>query len=230
MTSRRRRLLVPAISTAFMLPVLLALGTWQVERLYWKRGLLTQIDAAEQRPAVPLPADPTPFAKVVATGHLRRDLAALYGAEVRDERTGPVLGGQLIEPLERADADPVLVDLGWVPQDRWHDLPNSPDEAHIEGYARPPDHPGWFSATDDTRGRLFYTLDPAAIGAALGLTKVAPFTLVALGTTPPAGYPDPARQLPRPANNHLQYAITWYGFALVLLVIFAIYVRNEVRA
>ena len=45
----------------------------------------------------------------------------------------------------------------------------------------PATRPGWFSATDDPAARQFYTLDPAAIGAALGLPRVAPFILVALG-------------------------------------------------
>jgi len=224
-----RRLLVPALSTLAMLAVLLGLGTWQVRRLAWKRGLLAQIDAAEQAPARPLTADPPPFAKVSASGHLRGDLAALYGADVRDERGGPVLGGQLIEPLERPGAEPVLVDLGWVPQDKWRGFVPS-DPARIDGYARPADRPGWFSPADDVRQRLFYTLDPAGIGAALGLSKAAPFILVALGPPPPSGYPDPARHLPRPPNNHLQYALTWYGLAGVLLVVFASYVRKGVRA
>ncbi len=224
-----RRLLVPALSTAAMLIVLLGLGTWQVRRLQWKHGLLAQIDAAEQAPARPLSGTPPPFAKVSASGRLRGDLAVLYGADVRDQPTGPVLGGQLVEPLERPGTVPVLVDLGWVPQDGWRGGAAS-GAATIDGYARPGDRPGWFAPADDPARRLFYTLDPAAIGAALGLAEVAPFTLVALGTTPPAGYPDPARHLPRPPDNHLQYALTWYGLAAVLLVVFASYVRKGVRA
>ena len=51
----------------------------------------------------------------------------------------------------------------------------------VEGYVRPGDTPGLFSATDDPATRQFYTLDPAAIGAALGLPRVAPFILVAHG-------------------------------------------------
>ena len=39
----------------------------------------------------------------------------------------------------------------------------------------------------------------------------------------------PARTLPRPANNHLSYAITWYGLATGLLVIFALYARKVLR-
>ncbi len=224
-----RRLLVPALSTAVMLLILLGLGTWQVRRLAWKRGLLARIDAAEQAPSQPLGANPPPFAKVTASGRLRGDLAALYGADVRDLKAGPVLGGQLIEPLERQGGGPVMVDLGWVPQDTWRGTALS-GTATIDGYARPADRPGWFSPADDPARRLFYTLDPAAIGAAVGEPTVAPFTLVALGATPPSGYPDPAGHLPRPPNNHLQYALTWYGLAAVLVVVFVSYARKGVRA
>lgn len=86
-----------------------------------------------------------------------------------------------------------------------------------------------FAATDDTELRRFYTLDPAAIGAALSLGRVAPFTLVALGPTPPEGYPDPAKRLPRPPNDHLSYAITWYSLAGTLLVVFFVYSRKVLR-
>ena len=229
MTAPARRLLVPALSTLLMLAVLLGLGTWQVRRLAWKRDLLVQIAAAEQAAAIPLPPHPAPFQKVAVQGRLRPDLAALYGAEVRDARGGPVLGGQWIVPLQREGAPPVLVDLGWVPAQRTAPIVLPGGTTTVDGYVRPPDHPGLFSASDDAPERLFYTLDPQAIGAALGLPDVAPFTLVALGPTPPQGWPDPAHALPRPPNDHLQYALTWYGLAVVLLVVFILHARKVLR-
>ncbi len=229
MRGRWRALLVPAASTAAMLGVLLGLGVWQLHRLAWKRQLLAEIAAAEQAPPVPLPAHPSPFRKVAVSGQLRGDARALYGAEVRDGRSGPVLGGQLLVPLVRSGALPVIADLGWVPADRRDTVTLPAGDVTIAGYLRPAEHPGLFSATDNPRARLFYTLDPAAVGAALGFPAVAPFTLVALGAPPPAGLPDPARALPRPPNDHLQYALTWFGLAAVLLGVFAAHVRKVFR-
>lgn len=221
------RLLVPAISTAAMLVVLLGLGTWQVQRLHWKQGLLAQIDAAEARPARQLGDSPQAFAKVSVTGKLRFDLAARYGADVRDTAAGPVSGAQLIVPLERAGSPPLLADLGWVEDHAAPPAARGQGDVVLSGYIRPADHPGWFAAKDDPVGRRFYTLDPAAIGAALGLGTVEPFTLVVLGPPPPGGQtPIPAEHLPRPPNNHLQYAITWYGLAAALVVVFVIYVSK----
>jgi surfeit locus 1 family protein len=235
MTSKVRRLLVPAATTLVMLGVLVGLGTWQVQRLAWKRGLLAQIAEAETRPAIPLPAYPPPFAKVSVTGTLRTDLAALYGAEVRDERNGPVFGGQLIEPLERPGQPPLLVVRGWVRTQSANagppPQPPAAGQVAIEGYVRAPDHAGGFAAKDDVSKRVFYTLDPAAIGAALGLPLVAPYTLVAMG--PPAtqpGQPNPVQHLPRPPNDHLSYAITWYGLAATLVVIFGLFARKVMQS
>ena len=216
-----RRLLWPAVLTTAMLVLALWLGVWQVHRLAWKTALLAEIDRGEAAEPIPLPPNPAPFTKVQAEGRLRGDLTARYGVEVRGTPSGPLLGSQVLRPLERPGADPVIVDLGWMPDGR---LPPQAGHASIVGYVRPPELPVRFGAADDPVGRRFYALDPAAIGASLGLPRVAPFTLVALG--PPGGSPEPAQALPRPANNHLSYALTWFGLAASLLVIFVIHARK----
>jgi len=220
----RRRLLVPAATTLCLLAVLVSLGIWQVERLAWKRGLLAAIDHAEAAPAIPLPADPTQFEKVSVTGRFLPDRAALYAAQVRDTAQGPVLGAQLLMPLQRTDAPTVIVDRGWVPEHA--EIPTPPGIVQVEGYVRAAEHPGLFSATDNPASRHFYTLDPPAIARALQLGPVAPFTLVVLQSGAANAYPAPAEHLPRPPNDHLSYAITWFGLAGVLLVVFGTYVRQ----
>ena len=226
--SPARRLLWPGLTTAAMLALALGLGVWQVQRLAWKTALLADIDRGEAAPAIPLPADPRPFTKVRVTGTLRQDLAALYGIEVRTTAAGPALGAFLLNPLERPGADPVIVDRGWVPSDAPRDA--TPVPATVEGYIRAPESPVRFGATDDPAARRFYALDPAAIGAALGLRRVAPYTLVALGAVPPGTVPEPAQALPRPANNHFTYALTWFGLAAALLGVFGVYARRILKA
>ncbi len=230
MTRKLRRLLWPGVMALAMVAVLLGLGTWQVRRLAWKQGVLADIARAEAAAPTPLgPGQPPPFAKVAVTGRLRADLAALYGSDVRDTPEGPTLGAFLIEPLVRADGPPVLVERGWVPETRGRPLAEPGQDVTVTGYVHPAETPGWFSASDDPAGRRFFTLDPAAIGSALDLPRIAPFVLVALGPAPPEGYPDPAKHLPRPPNDHLQYAITWYGLAAALVVIFAVWSRKVLR-
>lgn len=218
-----KRLIVPAASTVVMLMVLLGLGTWQMQRRAWKAELLARIDAAELHPGIALPADPPDFAKVQAKGLLQTDRIARYGAEVRAD----TLGSHIIVPMVRDGADPLLIDLGWAPNQLRAPLvfPAGP----IDGFVRPAEHAGSFAAKDDPGQHLFYTLDPAVIGFALGQPKVAPFTLVAIGPAVLGVFPQPVQNLPRPPDNHLQYALTWYGFAATLLIIFILYARKTLR-
>ncbi len=46
----------------------------------------------------------------------------------------------------------------------------------------------------------------------------------------PGSFPDPAEELPSPPNNLLVYAITWFGLAVTLLVMFSIFVRRTIKA
>lgn len=218
-----RRLLVPVLVTLPVMIVLLALGTWQAQRLAWKAGILARIDAAEAGPPMPLPADPAPFTKVEAAGRFDHARESLVGLEVR----GAVLGSRLVTPLLRGDAPAILVDRGWVPLERRNGVDRPDGAVRIAGWVRPTERVGWFSATDDAAGRRFYTFDPAVIGAALGLPAVAPFGLVALGEG--AGLPQPDRRLPRPSNNHLGYAITWYGLAAALAGVFFVWARRRLK-
>jgi surfeit locus 1 family protein len=218
-----KRLLLPALVALPVLAVLVFLGTWQVQRLHWKTALLAEIAAAEAAPAVPLSADPRPWAKVAATGRLDHGREALLGLEVR----GPVLGSHLLVPLLREDAPPLLVDRGWVPLESRTQIARPEGPVTLEGYIRPGETRGLFAATSDTASRRFYSFVPTEIAEALGLPQVAPFGLVVLGSA--NGLPDPARTLPRPTNSHLGYAITWYGLALSLLGVFAVWARRRLK-
>ena len=107
MTGVARRLLVPAVSTLLMLVVLLGLGTWQVERLRWKLGILAQIDRAEAAPPVQLAGTPGDFTKVSVTGIFRPDALAYYGSEAGKTPRGEMLGAQQLAILDRPGARPL---------------------------------------------------------------------------------------------------------------------------
>ena len=137
---------------------------------------------------------------------------------------GTAIGAQLIQPLERPGQEPVLIDRGWIREGQT-DIPGG--DVTVVGYVRDAATPGAFSPADDVPGLHFYTLDPAKIGAALGLPHVAPFTLIAMGD---GGMPEPVSALPRPPNDHLNYALTWFGLAASLVAVFGAYVRKVLRA
>lgn len=210
-----------------MLVILCGLGFWQVQRLQWKTALLGRIDAAERSAGVPLSGTPAAFQKVRASGRLLPEIAR-YGVEVRDTAGGEVLGSRVVGILERAAGLPVVTVLGWLPDGVAYVPPSG--QVTIAGYARAPVRPGWFTPANDPVARRFYALNPDVIGAALGVARVAPFTLVAMGARLGPAAPVPDTAMPRPPNDHLQYAITWFGLAAVLVVIFGAYLRKTVRA
>ncbi len=221
---RWRRLLLPVLVTLPVLLALIGLGTWQVERLAWKTDLLARFAAAEAAPAESLVEPAVPFTKVSVTGRFDHAREALVGIELR----GTTMGGRLVTPLMRDGAVPILIDRGWVPFERDRPVAHPEGEVTVTGWVRPGETAGWTAATDDVAGRRFYTFDPTTIGAALGLPRVAPWGLVVLGAAD-GGLPEPARTLPRPNNNHLGYVITWYGLALALVGVFAVWARRRFK-
>jgi len=230
MAPRLRRVLPAVLAAIPVLTILLALGTWQVRRLAWKTELLARIEASEAGPPVPLAAaaglDPESFAKVAATGRFRHDLEAMLGAEVR----GTALGARLVTPLVAEGRPTVMVDRGWVPVDRRAARIERPEgEVSVTGYLAPPQPRDLFAAADDPAGRRFFTAEPRAIAAALGLPAAMPEMLVALGAPGSArdALPVPADALPRPTNSHLGYAITWYGLAAALIGVLAAWILRK---
>jgi surfeit locus 1 family protein len=221
-----RRILLPILVMLPALAILVALGTWQVHRLRWKTDMLAAIAASEAAPPVPLGAAPATFTKVEARGRFDHSREVRFGLEVRDN----VLGTQLITPLLRDGAPPLLVDRGWVPMAGSQPIARPEGEVAVTGWILPSEPGGWLAAQDDIPGRQFYSFDTATIGNALGLPAIAPFGLVALADASAGALPDPARSLPRPPNNHLGYVITWYGLALALLGVFAVWMRRRLSA
>ncbi len=221
-----RRLIAPGVAAFITFWLLIGLGVWQLHRLKWKEGILAQIHQAAISAPIPLPAHPSPFEKVTIAGAWIPGKAALYGDEVHDSPGGPVAGGELIMPLARAGGRTVLVDLGWVPQQTPTPLNAPPDPA---GYVHAPILPNFLSPPDDPAHGLYYTLDPARIAAGMGIENPAPYILIAMGPLPPPGSaaPQPAQQLPTPPNNHYEYALTWFGFALVLVFEFIFFARKR---
>jgi len=213
-----RHLLWPALAGLPVLLILLGLGTWQAQRLAWKNDILARIAAAEAAPPAPFSDPPAPYAKLEVLGRFDHAREALLGVEIRANR----MGARLVVPFLRDSRPPLLVDRGWVPLDGLAGLPRPEGPQRITGYVRFGEPAGRFAAQDDVAGRRFYHYDPAAIGAALGVPGMAPYGLVLLGQA--GSLPEPAQTLPRPRNNHLGYAITWYGLAASLVGVFLAFV------
>jgi surfeit locus 1 family protein len=223
---RFRPRLWPTVAALGALALLLALGTWQVERLHWKEALIAAREAQLAAPPEPLPAEAADwrawdFRKVTVAGEFEHDLEQLFGVAAIDGR----VGHHVLTPLIRAAGPAVLVDRGWVPADQAH--PAARREGELQGKVviagiaryRGADRPGWFTPDNEPPQRLWYSYDLAALEAAVGL-ELLPVVVEADATPNPGGLPLGGQARLALPNDHLQYAITWYGLAAGLLAIY----------
>jgi surfeit locus 1 family protein len=246
-SARLSGLLAPGLAALAALAVLLALGTWQLSRLAWKQGLIAQVETRATAPAVPLPdrgawARMTPerdeYRRVSVTGTFRHDLEAyLYhvAGDSRRQAAGRPQGQGffVMTPLVMADGATVIVNRGFVPTDRRD--PATRREGLVQGtvmvtgLVRFPEPRGYFAATDDEARRIFYTRDLTRMARAMGVADAAPFSIDADATPVAGGWPQGGETVLAFANRHLEYALTWYGLALTLIGVFAVFARQRLK-
>ena len=214
------------ILVAGALAVLVTLGTWQVQRLAWKLDLIERIEAGLGAEPLNLPATEAAIQAldhrpVTTSGTLRFDLAIAKGSQQK----GGIPGARLIVPLERDDGIPILVDLGWIPEPVADHLGQTPAAAETVTGTLYLDHPEAkppFRPANEPEFRRWFWSDTTALRDWTGMPDLAAATLVrspdGIERTPPIADP-PAMTL---SNDHLGYALTWYGLALGLLVIYLI--------
>lgn len=227
-----RPLLGPTLATLVALAILIGLGLWQIERLHWKLDLIANITHRMAAPAAPAPSQSAwagldvktlEYHHLKISGHFLNDRELHYFTQ--DDEGAP--GYDIITPLKRDDGTFVLVDRGFVPREKKD--PATRREGQIEGettvtgVARAPQARGLFSAPDNAAENIWFTRDPAAMGAALKLSPLAPFYIEADATPNMGGLPIGGRTVVQIRNEHLQYALTWFGLALVLLIVYFSY-------
>jgi surfeit locus 1 family protein len=237
-------LLLPAV-LAFI--VLIGLGTWQVERKAWKEALIatlteqladapTALPAAKDWPSLDPASDEYRRVKFTAQFDNANE-ALVYGAAsaFRPDVSGP--GYWVFAPARLAGGGLVMINRGFVPEGRQD--PKSRPEGEISGPVdivgamRWPDARHWFTPHDDVTHNLWFTRDPQAMAAAKGLASgvgaVAPFFIEQETPVPPDGLPAPGKIVVNLPDNHLQYAITWYGLAIALVAVFIAWARSTRR-
>ena len=205
-----------------MLPVLLGLGTWQVHRLHWKQGLLAEIADRTQQPAVDIslmPAD-ADYRPAKAIGTFRNDLQLFVFAT--DVATGQG-GYRVLTPLQLASGKMLLVDRGWIPYVRRSDngFVQPVGQQSARGILRVPTGSGWITPANNPAKGEWYSIDLAAMAAVDHVEAFLPYVLE-VEKTPDGVYPVGGQTRLTLPNDHRQYAITWYGLTVVLVIIYLV--------
>lgn len=226
-----------------ILVAMIQLGFWQLDRLEQRRALNASLIAASEGPATTLtgePIDPAEF-------HFRRvRVTGVYdNAEsivLRNQTLEGVSGVHLLTPLRISGSDQaVLVDRGWLPEDRRQPedlLPfTETDAVTIEGVARrsqsrpesalaPLDLP----LPGETRIHAWVRVDIPRIEEQVG------YDLLPIFIEQSAHTAGTDNSLPRPRSlaaldegPHLGYAIQWFTFSAILMVVYTLLLRQELR-
>jgi surfeit locus 1 family protein len=251
-----RPLLVPTLWLIPLLAILCALGTWQIQRLHWKLDLIARIHEGLIAPPIPLAQaipivdaahiDAADYRRVLVRGSFQNSAEIFFFTT--NKHGDPVY--HVLTPFFVVDlwasrlcdhcardmtkiGGIILVDRGWIPvtpasQAQLH-ASDLEGERTIAGIIRKPAPPNWFTPPVDRARRIVHTRDPDVIAQNFGFKNVFPMFLEADVTPNPGGWPKGGVTIIDLPNDHLQYAITWFGLAIGLLAVYLSYHASRGR-
>jgi surfeit locus 1 family protein len=235
------------ILTLVMVVLLTGLGLWQLQRRVEKHALiaaLTERIAAAPQALPPLSqwSTLTPahdeFRRVQFSAILEaRPDAMVYsaGSALRSDISGP--GTWAFVPARLPGGETVVVNAGFIQntmqdraqQDRAVARLVTGAPLDMTGYIRFPESPGTLTPAPNAAARLWFVRDHRAMAKALEWGEVAPFYIDLESPVPQSGIPKPGPLDVHLKDDHLQYAITWFGLAVVVVVAFAVWARGHGR-
>jgi cytochrome oxidase assembly protein ShyY1 len=252
---RRRDVAGFGVFTLVMVALFVGLGVWQLQRRVEKHALIAALSErlAAAPEALPPPAqwsrlepasDEFRRVRFVATYEAFPD-AMVYssGSAVREDVAGP--GTWAFVPARLPSGETVAINTGFVPntmqdrvqQDRAVKPLVSGEPLTLTGYLRFPEAAGVLTPAADTRTRLWFARDHLAMARALGWGQesgqggrlVAPFYVDLERPAPDGGIPKPGPLTVHLKDDHLQYAITWFGLAGAVVIAFGVWWRRQHR-
>lgn len=222
------------------------LGNWQMARLAEKEALVSAVDA--RLDSTPKPAPPENdwatldnnawnFQPVTLTGSFRYTQTVTVFtslAEPRGRFSGP--GYWVVTPFVLDTGGTVFVNRGFVPQSDQEaaitgDLHgDDPGSITLTGLFRPAEKAGFMVPDANMSDRIEWVRDPDRLAKMVDptLTPFAPF-YVDLLAGPPGQLPQGGETVVSFTNNHFGYAMTWYGFAIVAVVMVGFWLWRQAR-
>jgi surfeit locus 1 family protein len=232
----------PTVFALVGIAILVGLGIWQLDRKVWKENLIATVTARLSQAPQDLPAraswaqlkqDDTEYRRVMFPAEfLDGEEALVYsaGSTFRPDVQGT--GYWVFAPARLAGGSIVLVDRGFIPLDRKDPATRSQGAPHgivdIIGVIRWPETRGLFTPADDARSNVWYLRGPNAMAAAHKWSTVAPFYIEQESPVPAGGLPLPGKLAVALPDNHLQYAITWFGLALALAGVYLTWLARRI--
>ncbi len=210
---------MPGLTVAVLLclPILIGLGVWQYQRWQWKTEVLAEIDAAVTAPplqsleALQNAEGPLDFRRIEFNGSAQGQTFLLYSPQ----------GNIAWTPFRAVEqgTNKVLVGFSTVPDSRREDLIDPELSGPKAGYVRRIRPPGFLSSIIGTPNNpdenRWFVINPD--GAWLENADI--YIDASLGQSDADQLPVRRPDIP---NNHVSYMLTWWSFAIILLVIYAL--------
>ena len=225
------------IAVAIMTAILIGLGVWQVERLHWKLDLIATMDRKMHAAPASVDGAGASFAATPGNDYARVSLSGRFdnSKEAYVFTTGE--GGEpvyhVLTPFITDAGHIYLVDRGMVPTEKRDPATRMEGqiegETHVTGIWRTPDGPGLFTPPPDQAHRIWYARDLIAIAKADRIVLAAPVVIEADATPIPGSWPKGGQTVVDLPNNHLSYAITWFGLAAGLIGVYLAYHASKGR-
>lgn len=237
------------VFTAIMLALAVTcvwLGNWQMARLAEKEALVAAVDDRLSSDPVAGPSleqwagldlDVWNFQPVSLTGSYRYTQTVTVFTSLSDARgrfSGP--GYWVVTPFELDNGGTVFVNRGFVPQQYQEQAAlgdlhgDDPGSVTIVGLFRPGEEVGFMMPEPNMSDRIEWVRNPDRLAAMVdpALAPIAPFyvDLLAAGE---GDLPQGGETRVSFTNNHFGYALTWYGFAVVAVVMLGVWLRRQSR-
>lgn len=202
-----------------MLPfflILIGLGIWQLQRLGWKERLIAEMYSHMRAPPLNLDealklGDAAQYRRVALIGSFDNAKEAFVFATADG---APIY--HVVAPFTLADSRTLLVDRGYILTTmRPAAFSVLAGQRTVVGVWRTPDAPTFFTAKPDLAHRTWYARDLSGIAKADSITLAAPVIIEADATPNPGGWPKGGQTVVDLPNDHIQYAIIWFGLAVV---------------
>ena len=202
-----------------------ALGVWQVERLAWKRDLIARVEGRVHAAPVPAPlhiGKDDAYRRVTVTGTFLHDRVTLVQAS-----TVRGAGFWVLTPLRTATGAILLVNRGFMPPEAKTRYDRPSGQVRITGLLRLTEPGGGFLRSNDPDADRWYSRDVAAIATARRLPRaVLDYFIDADAAPSPETLPVGGLTVIRFPNSHLQYAITWFILAAMVVGAYIIVLRQ----
>ncbi len=220
-----KRILIPALFGLIGFGILISLGNWQLNRLAWKEGELAAIESK-------ISAAPLPLAEIAEPVGDRYSPVLISGRTTGDELLALVsvkqvgAGYRVISAFETDEGRRVLLDEGFI-RSTERDVARPAVSMQVVGNLLAPDEVDSFTPDPDLANGLIFARDVPLMAEALGTEPILVVARTVSGTDPRATpLPVTSEGIP---NNHLGYAVQWFGLAAVWAGMTAFYIWRITR-